>query len=1332
MAEDVRSNRQKLYDHLYFNNPNREQMLKFKDFSRLLDDPASSKQLYDAMEREGAFKAEGGYEEFVSQMQPTDSWGRFLQKGISGAFELYKDIAAGTERLMSQIPVKRPYEMEAERMKKRGASEEAIAEMERDPYEKIQEDTWIPYGSVPNPQGPASDYRKWSLEGLAKGGLQTLPQVGAYAPLFSNPMTMGLAAIGEAEPIWQEMDRYEQVSGEKVNPVYRVAIPLAVGAVNAALEKVSFGKGLSVLKADVGLRNTLMKTLIAQGTEVGTEMLQQLTSEMTKLGYQPEAFEVSNIVEAGRMAIGTSLWMGAGGAVRGITTSNGPVPLDQVNFKQINDKINEISETFKYNYEKLQAETSDNISNMTTRIQDIQKNEYLGDSIVGIRNLWNRMKRHEDIYYNFDRFAEIMKASLPEEMAPIIDRVGQSVKGTRKLVANKKSWIEYMPDSIKDRLPQRLEDGSFKILTNLVMNTEEVLKKSYDALQQFRSAIEGGEAHRFSTYVEDYEFFEDVFGEANLLGIQKLFKRKEIKERKLRFRQLAEQYYDISDRLEASRAALAEFNTPSNMQEVKLLEQEMGEFLANPEFGNVQKVLGWFEARRQDIVNTKRELLVLQNVPEKYRGVFEDMINDQKTFLDVALGLDKDAKSTQFDDRLIEMFTNAILEVEGVDTEVAVPYQIVKGEPKKARSSEKMLGVIYGNLTSVEMKKMAETLKDQYKEWIRLANWGKKNYVTKIETGMYKVIDNKTGHVVAVRETRAQAIKVARQMVADGTLESFDRKRDIDSSFRKPLDPTAESQEILAGEPDLMKALKTYSQRVRQYTVMSVLHAQWEDAKKNDPAMTRYDKGDRAVIDSAYKTLLGNYSIFDQATDIISRAFGTKPRAFSRAVHGIRKIEAVLKMGYRYGSGLINLASGLHKTWVKYNAQMMKEANDFMKSDDGQKLLHDEEKYLGVDYARSAYGMEFMARQTEKLKKAGKLFHPLTSHSWPEPYIRKMAYSTAYLDAKRRGESELGARKHARRAVRLQAGIYDMAALPQVLRGPMGELVGQFRSYLANEMAFISTLKPYEIARYMAFHIALTGPRGMVLFMKSVPFLGMLGKLDELEEWLLAKGQDKDGTQYSYGIPGALGFDVTGPAMVQILNGESPWDNMGAFVSDMAKTVRTVITPAVKKEIDLDATDFKDLARQTVVLYKYIEDLVQAVQTEDGWVRNPYNGQKVFRPNVPEDMILLGMGINPIDRSVVGAEMRALKRFDGINKEKQYRWTRRALDKMMKGDALSEDDIDDAIAIGLGETLGQDLQNGYKLRILDPQTRILMKTHYENLLKTLSSAERVEETVKKK
>ncbi|MFA6973095.1 MAG: hypothetical protein WC208_17080, partial [Gallionella sp.] len=325
-------------------------------------------------------------------------------------------------------------------------------------------------------------------------------------------------------------------------------------------------------------------------------------------------------------------------------------------------------------------------------------------------------------------------------------------------------------------------------------------------------------------------------------------------------------------------------------------------------------------------------------------------------------------------------------------------------------------------------------------------------------------------------------------------------------------------------------------------------------------------KEESAFLERLVEDVKGRYYAMDKLVDGMLEGTGHQ-RTYSRLIAGSRELEANLKLGYAPVKGVINGLSGLGHVWTKVGTEYIAKGAAFLRTQEGVDFIKAMEPFLGVNIVESASG-ELTSRGTfEKLgilsppkTQAGRLAHaaiePLGAFQAPEIPVRKLTLAANYLMAKAEGVSEEAARDIAIKANWFQQFTYDMASLPEVMRGPTGRLVTQFKPYLLKEMEFISTLRGPELARYIGMQLALAGPRGGVMILKSLPILGALGVLDEVEEWM-----NKEYPVASRGVGGLAGVDVSAAATFQFPSSLRDW--LVPLLSDIGSFYKNVITLTV-------------------------------------------------------------------------------------------------------------------------------------------------------------------------
>lgn len=639
----------------------------------------------------------------------------------------------------------------------------------------------------------------------------------------------------------------------------------------------------------------------------------------------------------------------------------------------------------------------------------------------------------------------------------------------------------------------------------------------------------------------------------------------------------------------------------------------------------------------------------------------------------------------------------------------------------------------------------AEDLLDVVKEYKKIDNWGLEDYITNIERGSYKFVD-KDGHVVLVGVTKKDAIKKAKEYLKDnpdvrtlrletgftggdlaqmmsrpqywavrGRLERA-LKDDI-SSMNKDLvkealgktiriiptqkfaGPMVRRKGVLAGEADIFDVLPAYSYAMRKKMSLDPVIA---DVRKS---IDQYPKDVRDIILSQIEYAKGKYSLGNKIVDDMFRNRGWRPMAFSKGVGKVRWVTARLKLGYRPVAAFINLVDGQGRTWVKVGNKLFGRAVKLFNTKEGKRIIEENKKFLGMSLASEA---------GEITRAQAKITRPLGLFQKPEYPNRGVSLLANYLYAKENMKlPEVEAMEFARRAMRFQQVNYNIAALPRLLRGPGGKLLGQFKPYMFGSAQFISSLRGWEIPRYMALFGATAGPRGYIYLMRSLPILGVWAGWDRMEEWI-----NKTIPKIGRGVVGLLDGDATAPAVLQF-PGEL-WDWFGPFVSDAVTLFNEVVKPALEGE-GYSWDDFREYGKGLAPAMYYWDQLIDSIVDEDGWVRdgklNVYmeggkvkvktGGRKLYRVGSWWDRFLLAMAVPPIEKSKQDVTRRILNREEDVRRRKQRKVVDEMIEYITTQRPIPEDTMDMFVKLGVRPEL---IEETIQSREMTPEQRQIVKT----------------------
>lgn len=224
----------------------------------------------------------------------------------------------------------------------------------------------------------------------------------------------------------------------------------------------------------------------------------------------------------------------------------------------------------------------------------------------------------------------------------------------------------------------------------------------------------------------------------------------------------------------------------------------------------------------------------------------------------------------------------------------------------------------------------------------------------------------------------------------------------------------------------------------------------------------------------------------------------------------------------------------------------------------------------------------------------------------------------AFRRAKAAGKPTAQAAGEATRVVERTQFVWNSANMPDLLRHPAGATLGQFKSFVVNEIEFIAGLSANEARRFGAMMYAMGGA-GLVMNMPGTGLLDAAGRAffdrtfmegaetSDLPETLIGRGT-------LYGLPGLFGVDVTDFVGIGTLRDISS-GLFGPAAKD-AGALTTFITEAAK---DVAAgVPISDDVKRTFVQQTMPSAMRRVLRAQDilssGEVRNPYTGKLIYRP----------------------------------------------------------------------------------------------------------------------
>lgn len=430
-----------------------------------------------------------------------------------------------------------------------------------------------------------------------------------------------------------------------------------------------------------------------------------------------------------------------------------------------------------------------------------------------------------------------------------------------------------------------------------------------------------------------------------------------------------------------------------------------------------------------------------------------------------------------------------------------------------------------------------------------------------------------------------------------------------------------------------------------------------------DASLDKYmDTIRRAVRFGLVKTFGENTPIFK---------YKGKGMSATRFAKVIRWYQAIQKLGIRPVAVIVNYIGGKMHSFGKAGPTYMRAAKEFLKTDQGKRLVLEEEAYLGVHAGLATegeYGKGFRWAGINVLDA------PLYLFSKVEPTIRKHHYAAMYLLGKDMYSlTDREAKAFARQAIRFDMFIYNASGLPRILRDPVGKVLGQFKSYLVNEFYFLKGLTKEQLGRYVGAMVTLGGPATLLYVLQSIPILNLLGfedLYDNIDEWL---------GDFASGLMGMAGMDF-GTSLAPQVPGVG--DVFGATGSD----IENVLEVAFEWEGAYVEDKVHNLAVKNIPFYNKASQWYDAYSDENGWVKDPRTGERIFRLRSWWDYFVKG-GLmadtydERLQKRLLSELNRERARYDNWHRNFANSLTKKIMQSLARGEdniTLDEEDIETA------------------------------------------------------
>jgi hypothetical protein len=373
-------------------------------------------------------------------------------------------------------------------------------------------------------------------------------------------------------------------------------------------------------------------------------------------------------------------------------------------------------------------------------------------------------------------------------------------------------------------------------------------------------------------------------------------------------------------------------------------------------------------------------------------------------------------------------------------------------------------------------------------------------------------------------------------------------------------------------------------------------------------------------------------------------------------VNPIVKAIVVAKLGYRPAAAAFNLADGMAKVWMEFREHYIKEGWKFLNTPEGRALVESQGWSFGTRFEE--VGGHLKARELASFREGIK---PLGLFTMPELPIRELNYATAYLYYRDQKIAELAkqgkdvnmkdvleeaasfAKDSAMVSVWKLQGSNTTAERSEILRSPTGRLFGVFMPYFVRNLEFLMSHKnsPGFWARYIGYQLTMSGPRGFVAMMKSIPLLEVGMAIfgadywwDRLELWMV------NNLPMSGEAASLAGADIVAPATAQFPSSSSTIDT--AY-----KVWKYGLSQIGKPDFRYQT---KEGIKQTVIFAKNWWDIIDANIDENGFVLDADGNQK-YSITSWWDSTMLANSVTPESKTVQQFTHRIVARQEEIMNE---------------------------------------------------------------------------------
>jgi hypothetical protein len=332
---------------------------------------------------------------------------------------------------------------------------------------------------------------------------------------------------------------------------------------------------------------------------------------------------------------------------------------------------------------------------------------------------------------------------------------------------------------------------------------------------------------------------------------------------------------------------------------------------------------------------------------------------------------------------------------------------------------------------------------------------------------------------------------------------------------------------------------------------------------------------------------------------------------------------------------MLNAIDATTRVWIDLHEQAMARGIAWMNTPTGKQVIDEWSWALGArPFEESGHftgGIRFLGHNW---KGWTQIATPLGMYNIAEFPARKLNFAVAYTQAVKDGLTDVEAAEFAIKSVDMLQGANVISALPKLMRNPVGRAFTLFMPFVVRTVEWIATNanNPQFWGRFLPYMLAVGGPRGLAMMLKSLPVIALLavfmGK-DRIEEWYLEVDewlQRKLGGLAS-GLPGLFGADIVAPATIQLPTEPEQW--AGAVTSTILKGSMD----ATKAIFSYNrAASLKDIAKKQAPFVRNVWDVIDAIYDDYGNVRDA-NGDIRYNLNNNYDKAMVLVGAKPVAKS---------------------------------------------------------------------------------------------------